>query len=618
MILKTSDGIASGAPEARSAALPGALLSVFAALLPLLYIRGLYHPAQLPREALIVLTATVGGLLLVRALRDGSMLWQKGLALPLSFVGLAAVSLNWSLDFGNSITELLELFACLMLALVSAQLVSHPTRLDTLFAALFASSSVAALIGLLQHFGWEPLGLHQSSPPASTFNNRNYAVVFLGPIVPLALFWALKLGRAQRALLWLSALTAGLSLSFVIASSNRGGALALLTAGLVAAWILGRQPRMRRVCLARARERMLPLLAAAAVVGLTVGMGDGNHRIEKLMEGELDNSATIRLHAYINAFPAILERPWLGTGYGGFRAGYSTHLGDVVPVNAVTEFIALSQLHSDPLEYFVELGIPGGLLACAIFLVVLRNIWRAGKRARAETRLRAAAVGFALLVIGIHSCVDFPLRLPASAALFWMLVGIGFSLHGARILPAIGVGARSVLATLALAYFAVATYVYAHFMSADALRVQSTIAASTGNCETGKVVADQVLNAFPFAFSSRMNYIKVYAICGDATERALASIWTIASDPSIPLAYLVRGDVRLRQGKLQGATADYERVVKLLPHRASGYVGLSAVATRLGELDSARTLLDQALRVQPDSEVARDRRAKLNQSPVRP
>lgn len=583
------------------------LLAAFVALLPLLFWKPLYHPSLLPRELLIIIAGGLGGVLLAQGSRCG-VTWPRHGALLLAFAVLAGVSLNWSLDFGHSATALLVLAGCLLLALSAAQIARAPQAQEPIFAALFASASLAAGIGLLQHFGWEPFQLHQSAPPASTFNNRNYAVAFLGPLVPLALFWTLRLRRDQTALLWLSALTAGLCLSYVIATSNRGMALALGITALVTAVALLRRTRLRALCRARARQRKAPLLTAIALVLLTVGLDDGSHRVQQFLQGELDGSARARLHAYINALPAIAERPLLGAGYGAFRAGFAPFVAAHAPVEVVHEYTAFAELHSDPLQYFIELGVPGGVLVCAIFVLALRSAWRASRRGRAESRLVDGAIGLALLTLGLHAWVDFPLQLPSSAALFWILLGLALGLDaGARRVRTSSASVRLLLTVGLLAYLALGTLVYQRYLVADMLQATAERAARTDRCDAAKQAATRSIDTFPYAYGVRFTYLRVYAVCGDATERMLASSWAIATDPTIPLAYLVRGDVLLQEGRLEPAAANYTKAVELLPHRASGYLGLSAVAMQLGQVDAARTLLETALQVQPGSELARTR-----------
>ena len=74
----------------------------------------------------------------------------------------------------------------------------------------------------------------------------------------------------------------------------------------------------------------------------------------------------------------------------------------------------------------------------------------------------------------------------------------------------------------------------------------------------------------------------------------------IRLDPDHPHAWVERGDLKARQGQLEGAIADYDRAIRLDPRDAGAYMNRSMVKAELGRHDEAIVDLDKAMRLDPD------------------
>jgi O-antigen ligase len=84
----------------------------------------------------------------------------------------------------------------------------------------------------------------------------------------------------------------------------------------------------------------------------------------------------------------------------------------------------LTRAHNDWLEMIFELGWPGALLwFSALTALVLRCFLGVFRRER--DRLYPLVGCCAGLLVGLHSFVDFSLQIPAVAATFAALLGIG-------------------------------------------------------------------------------------------------------------------------------------------------------------------------------------------------
>ncbi len=106
---------------------------------------------------------------------------------------------------------------------------------------------------------------------------------------------------------------------------------------------------------------------------------------------------------------------WLGSGIGSFPAVYAAY----EPIELVGAKI-LNHAHNDWAELWVELGvllIPVALLLLRFLWLRARELTGADSLARPEHALRLVGLGV-IIVLCIHSLVDYPLRTTAMSAVF--------------------------------------------------------------------------------------------------------------------------------------------------------------------------------------------------------
>lgn len=78
--------------------------------------------------------------------------------------------------------------------------------------------------------------------------------------------------------------------------------------------------------------------------------------------GLTKESTSIRLKWYKNAYAMLNDNPLTGVGYGAFRKGFAPYASTPNIVTSLQEDHAVAQLHNDPYQIFLELGIIGGSL----------------------------------------------------------------------------------------------------------------------------------------------------------------------------------------------------------------------------------------------------------------
>ncbi len=118
---------------------------------------------------------------------------------------------------------------------------------------------------------------------------------------------------------------------------------------------------------------------------------------------------------------ALKERPIHGYGLGTFE--------DILRVfrpPSVADYFVRG--HSEFLESFLTLGVPATILVLSPFLLLLFHFFRNRKKINNEEDLFVAAtLPAAIVLVGSHALVDFPMQIPAISYFFVALLGVGFA-----------------------------------------------------------------------------------------------------------------------------------------------------------------------------------------------
>ena len=264
-------------------------------------------------------------------------------------------------------------------------------------------------------------------------------------IAVVALF---ELGRLRRR----AAALAGAVLVFaVVLTASRTGLVSVL---MLALWGFFDR-RLSRP--ARAMLLAAPLLYALSWLGMAQWATLSQHAFggsQRLAESDISSS---RFAIWRDTWALIRMHPWAGVGFGEFNFAWTL---TPFPHRPVAFF---DHTHNLPLQLAVELGLP---LAGAVMALLLWALWRAAHQAwtaQGEEGMARRAAFMIVLMIGLHSLLEYPLwysyfLLPTAWA-------FGFALHRAAPCPAPGRGARAapgmVLAALAVvagAAFSVVDY----------------------------------------------------------------------------------------------------------------------------------------------------------------
>lgn len=297
----------------------------------------------------------------------------------------------------------------LLPALAMLLAVIHMDRQGRLLLAriVLACALVTLAVGMVQFLSGGTLGLiyetaHQRYP-IGLFTNRNHQATFLLMAIVLTAIAPLMGGGGarRRASGWISlglvlALSAG-----VVATTSRAGLLLLPV-------VLG------AVLLLRYPGRTIWPVALTIVGAFLLAQHNGmvQRVLDRLASGNVD-----RLRFWQDTLVAIRDYWPVGSGLGTFIPVFQT----VEPLDHVGSHY-VNHAHNDYLELLLE----GGVAGAAFILLGLAWLVRAtvALRRMSPEDARLGAAGLAgLLVLLLHSLVDYPVRMLSIEVVGAMLMG---------------------------------------------------------------------------------------------------------------------------------------------------------------------------------------------------
>lgn len=304
----------------------------------------------------------------------------SGLALSAVGLLLAAVLLMFGGAVARASDAALPLFACFCAGWVVAGVLNAGLGIVQVFAPDWPDGSWIARSGLA---GRAVGNLRQPNHLSSLLLWSAIAVV---PLV--------ELGRLRRG--WGFALFALMCFAVVLTASRTG----VLGVGLLALWGLfdRRLSRPTRLMLLAA-----PLLYLLAWLGLSAWAASSRHAFggeTRLAEADLSGS---RFGIWANTLALIRQQPWAGVGFGEFNLAWTL---TPFPGRPVAFF---DHTHNLPLQLAVELGLPLAVLVLALLAAALWRVWQFGRDADAAAAVGVRSAALMLMLIALHSQLEYPL-----------------------------------------------------------------------------------------------------------------------------------------------------------------------------------------------------------------
>jgi len=277
---------------------------------------------------------------------------------------------------------------------------------------------VVSVFGILQHLTFNGKlywfrEMHYGGIPFGPYVNRNHFAGFAELFIPMSLV-PLMLGKVRRERWFIVGLFAVVSIGSLFLAASRGGIVSFaVEVVVVVVWMSLRRMGPKQLLGGAA------VLIAALVMVSWLGVKEISQRFSsmKAMEVSTGKRASMRR----DTWRIFLDHPWMGTGLGTLQIVYPQY-------ETLYDGRIVNHAHNDYVEALAETGIAGGL-CCALFLgLLLFHSWQqlSGGKASFAVVLNlcglVACAGFL-----VHSVVDFNLRLPANAQLFFLVATLATS-----------------------------------------------------------------------------------------------------------------------------------------------------------------------------------------------
>ena len=376
-----------------------------------------------------------------------TVLWivVQGLPLPASALGLLSPRAleihntthsypSLSLDVHATRQAALQTLAYLLFFCLTLLLVNNRPRIKSLAQAIIVGGVFQAAYGSLMTLSGLEHGIFidkQDAPVATgTFINRNHLAGYLELCLAAGVGLMLAelsstsasgwrdsarhllrtlLGNKARVRLALVVMVTGL----VLTRSRMGNmAFVVSLAGMGCFYLLAVRKLSGRTITFFASLLVIDLL----VVGNFFGIEKVAERIQQTSTEPGDRVDTDR-----DALAMLRDFPLTGIGAGSFYAVYPMYTSAVV----VTGFTR--HAHDDYLQFACEFGL---VSAAVLGAVVLASLWTAIRAQLKRREQLLQGMGFAatmaIVALLIHSAVDFNLQIPANAAMFVVMLALGW------------------------------------------------------------------------------------------------------------------------------------------------------------------------------------------------
>lgn len=414
-----------------------ASLPVLRALAVLLLAYGLY---RLPREAVVAhrwlfgFAAAILVLVAVQLVPLPPSIWKMlpGREIVAEIGQAAGLAASWrpiSLAPSQTWNALWSLAVPLGMLVLLAPL--RPLGRLRLADVVVAITAVSVFVAIMQVLGGDRslfyfYRITNGDAPVGLFANRNHQAVFLCAMLPVLAAWASAAEHAaqgkrpRRKFQPQTAIAVALTVLIVpllfVGGSRSGLVLAVIAAASVPFVMVGKRtgpgsrPAARLAGKGWLFAGVVGAVAALAAVMLWLGRAITLDRFSGS-----DTAEELRLQALPTLLDMIGGYFPVGIGYGAFDPVFRLH----EPI-ALLKPSYFNHAHNDWLEVVLTGGLPAALLlaiaACAVIVRAFR-LWRFGPPADYDAGL-ARAGAIAMIILGLSSITDYPLRTPALACLF--------------------------------------------------------------------------------------------------------------------------------------------------------------------------------------------------------
>lgn len=315
--------------------------------------------------------------------------------------------------------------AAVMVLMIGSSDTERRRALDVILLFAVATSAVALLQIVIQDRSLYFFEITNFGNAVGLFANRNHQAVFLACLLPALALFAAAPGRSSETRMrhiWIGAGAALFVFPLILITGSRAGIVLALPAMLLSVLLFEVSlPRTPEVRARRKRRLMIYAAIIVAIVALVMvfvlfSRAEAFSRLyNSISEGESNNRLP-----FWRLLPAMIWQYFpFGSGIGSFPEVFQIH----EPVGLLKRNY-FNHAHNDLLEVALVAGLPGILLVilslCVYGVAVLRLIRPVDAETGAVAYGRLG--GVIVLLMGLASLADYPLRTPSLTALFMVAV----------------------------------------------------------------------------------------------------------------------------------------------------------------------------------------------------
>ncbi len=294
--------------------------------------------------------------------------------------------------------------------------------------AIVAFGTLLAFFGILQRLSM-PESIYGLRPtpqaiPFGPFVNQHHfaALMQMTSGISLGVLFGSGVGRERKLMVGLAAGIMGMAIVFTGSRGGLIGYLCVVAFAAIASFVrVGRKHRDGSDTENNSKRNLLVIAAATGLVVLVLGsvlMLGGRESLFRgigLQYGQTDVTSG-RLHFWSVAWNIFLEHPLIGAGFDAFGVAFTRF-------DTWNGFFRVERAHNDYLQILADAGILGFACVAAFIAIFFRKgISAIGNRKDKVLRSITTGAFAGCLGILVHSFFDFPLRTPANAFFFLLLV----------------------------------------------------------------------------------------------------------------------------------------------------------------------------------------------------
>lgn len=394
-------------------------------------------PKEAIMQVLVLLALMFWGLKMVS--REELKFTSTPLNFPvLSFITICTLSLIWSNNFFVSLKELPLFLAGPLLYFVITNNIFAERQISRILNILLIVGGLFGIYGILQYGGidfsfWiRNIGRQQVF---GLFGNVNFFAEYLIIPLPIAvsLFFASQ-NKFKKILLLIAILAMGISLTVTFTrSSYLGFGASLIFMAILFMTLQGKS------FIKENKKFFIIILVAIIIITLLFVIpnplnksGTVIYKIKSRISVSqlIQNSYTIKSRISNWKFTTLMikDNPLLGSGIGTYKYNslrYQARFLEQGQNRSIYPYIFATKTHNEYLQLWAELGIVGlGIffwLIVSYFYYGLRFIKRVKNRYKQGIIIGLMGAVVAVLIDGIFG---FPLHLPATVILFWLVIAL--------------------------------------------------------------------------------------------------------------------------------------------------------------------------------------------------